>query len=135
MPWQHGTAQILAKFICRLTSLAMGMRAGCATQVPSWPSLTSRSLSARTFSITACNQIISANTVSGKESTACKRRVKLSSLSARTFSITACNQIISANTVSGKESTACKRRVKLSSLSARTFSITACKQLIAVHIR
>ena len=30
------------------TALAMGMSAGCATQVPSWPSVTSRSLSALT---------------------------------------------------------------------------------------
>ena len=35
------------------TSFATGTRPGCATQVPSQPSVTSRSLSARTFSIAA----------------------------------------------------------------------------------
>ena len=35
------------------TALAIGTRPGCATQVPSQPSVTSRSLSARTFSIAA----------------------------------------------------------------------------------
>lgn len=39
------------------TSKAMGMRAGWATQVPSWPSITSRSLSARTLSITSCQSV------------------------------------------------------------------------------
>ena len=34
-------------------SLAIGTRPGCATQVPSWPSLASRSLSARTLASAA----------------------------------------------------------------------------------
>lgn len=37
-----------------LTSLATGSRPGWAIQVPSWPSLTSRSLSARTLANAAC---------------------------------------------------------------------------------
>ncbi len=37
-----------------LTSLATAMSPGCATQVPSCPSCTSRSLSTRTFSKAAC---------------------------------------------------------------------------------
>ena len=48
LPYWFGCGMCLSKI-----SFAIGTRPGCATQVPSQPSVTSRSLSARTFSIAA----------------------------------------------------------------------------------